>query len=83
LTTPQKDAVAAVDIGNTISVTRTFTTGSPLTVTEELSVEGLQHRIDLRGETVTFYTAPTDIVYEFELDDAVFGILDSNNVLAA
>jgi len=83
LTTAQKNAVALVDIGDTISVKRTFTTGSPLTVTEELSVEGIEHQIDLRGETVTFYTAPTDIVYEFELDDAVFGILDSNNVLAA
>jgi hypothetical protein len=83
LTTLQKDAVATVEIGDTISILRTFTTGSPLTVTEELSVEGIQHRIDLRGETVTFYTAPTDIVYEFELDDAVFGILDSDNVLAA
>jgi len=83
LTTPQKNAVATVEIGDTISILRTFTSGSPLGVTEELSVEGIKHRIDTRGETVTFYTAPTDIVYEFELDDAVFGILDSNNVLAA
>ena len=83
LTTPQKNAVAAVDIGDTISVTRTFTTGSPLTVTEELSVEGISHRVDLRGETVTFYTAPTDVVFELELDDAVFGTMDSDNVLAA
>ena len=83
LTSGQQVAVAGVDIGDTIETTRTFTTGSPLSVTEELSVEGIQHRIDLRGETVTFYTAPTDLVFEMLLDDAVFGLMDSDNVLAA
>jgi hypothetical protein len=83
LTSGQQVAVAGVDIGDTIETTRTFTTGSPLSVTEELSVEGIHHRIDLRGETVTFYTAPTDLVFELLLDDAVFGRIDSDNVLAA
>jgi len=81
LTTGQQDDVAVVEIGDTIEITRTFTTGSPLTVTEELSVEGLSHRIDLRGETVTFYTAPTDIVYALLLDDALYGTIDESNVL--
>lgn len=81
LNTSQKNAVAAVDIGDTIEITRTFTTGSPLQVVEELSVEGIHHRIDTRGETVTFYTAPTDVVFALELDDPVFGLLDSDNVL--
>jgi len=81
LTTGQQDNVAVVEIGDTIEITRTFTTGSPLTVTEELSVEGLSHRIDLRGETVTFYTAPTDIVYALLLDDALYGTIDESNVL--
>jgi len=81
LTTSQKNAVAAVEIGDTISVKRTFPSGSPLTVTEELTVEGIQHRVDLRGETRTFYTAPTTIVYALLLDDALRGILDADNVL--
>lgn len=83
LTTGQKNAVAATEIGDTISVKRTFTTGSPASVTEELSVEGIRHRIDLRGETVTFYTAPTTIVYNLILNDAVYGTLNGSNVLAA
>jgi len=82
LTTGQKNAVAAVEIGDTISVKRTFTSGSPLTVTEELAVEGIEHRVDTRGETVTFYTSPTEIVYALLLDDAVYGIIDSTNVLS-
>jgi hypothetical protein len=83
LSTAQKNAVAAVEIGDTISVKRTFTSGSPATVTEELSVEGIRHRIDTRGETVTFYTAPTTIVYNLLLDDVTFGTLDGSNVLSA
>lgn len=81
LNTAQKNAVAAVEIGDTISVKRTFTSGSPLTVTEELAVEGIQHRVDTRGETVTFYTSPTSIVYALLLDDALRGLLDADNVL--
>lgn len=83
LTTGQKNAVAAVEIGDTISVKRTFSTGSPLSVTEELSVEGIGHRIDLRGESRVLYTAPTTIVYELILDSATFGTLDGSNVLGA
>ena len=81
LTTAQKNAVAAVEIGDTIEVTRTFSSGSPGTVTEELAVEGIQHRIDTQGETVTFYTSPTTIVYALLLDDALRGLLDADNVL--
>jgi hypothetical protein len=81
LTTAQKNAVAATEIGDTIEVTRTFTIGTPLSVVEELAVEGIQHRIDLRGETVTFYTSPTDIVFALVLDSATLGKLDSSNVL--
>jgi hypothetical protein len=83
LSTAQKNAVAAVEIGDTISIKRTFPSGSPLSVTEELSVEGIGHRIDTRGETVTFFTAPTTIVYNLLLDDATFGTLDGLNVLGA
>jgi hypothetical protein len=81
LTTAQKNAVAAVELGDTIEVTRTFSSGSPGTVTEELAVEGIQHRIDTQGETVTFYTSPTTIVYALLLDDALRGLLDADNVL--
>jgi hypothetical protein len=83
LSTAQKNAVAAVEIGDTISIKRTFASGSPLSVTEELSVEGIGHRVDTRGETMTFYTAPTTLVYNLLLDDATFGTLDELNVLGA
>ena len=84
LTTAQKNAVAALEIGETVSVKRTFSTGSPASVTEELAIEGIEHRIDTRGETVTLYTSPTIIATNFVLDSSTDGVLDNpRNVLAA
>ena len=79
LTTAQRENLALVDIGDTITITNTLT-GGP--VAQELSVEGVEHRIDfVTGHRVTYYTAPTVIVYELILDDAVYGTLDTSNAL--
>lgn len=77
LTTAQKDAVAVVDIGDTIEITRTIQTGnSTTTITQESQVEGVEHHLSAgRGHTVRFYTSPTDIVVLLVLDS---GILDQD-----
>ena len=83
LTTAQRDAVAIVDIGDTITIEKTFTAGTGTSqVAQELSVEGVEHAIDFgSGHRVTFFTAPTTIVYLLILDDSTFGTLDAENVL--
>ena len=74
LTTAQREALALVDIGDTITITNTVTGGE---VAQELSVEGVEHRLDfVTGHRVTFYTAPTVIVFEFVLNDPIYGKLD-------
>jgi hypothetical protein len=74
LTTAQREALALVDIGDTITITNTIAAGE---VAQELSVEGVEHRLDfVSGHRVTYYTAPTVIVYEFILNDAIYGKLD-------
>jgi hypothetical protein len=79
LTTAQREALALVDIGDTITITNTIAGGE---VAQELSVEGIEHRVDfVNGHRVTYYTASTVIVYEFILDSAVYGTLDGSNVL--
>ena len=81
LTSLQRDAVATVDIGDTISIDKEIP-GLGSQIASELSVEGIQGVIDVnRGHTVTFYTAPTTIVYELILDDATYGVIDAANVL--
>lgn len=83
LTEAQRDLAAVVDIGDTITIQKTIQQGaSAVEFAQTLSVEGVQHQINvLNGHRVTFYTAPTTIVYELILDDPVYGRLDSNNVL--
>jgi len=79
LTNPQRETLALVDIGDTITITNTIAGGE---VAQELSIEGVEHRIDfVTGHRVTFYTAPTVIVYELILDDPIYGTLDSGNAL--
>ena len=83
LTTAQKDTLATIDIGDTISVEKTFPTGNTTTQLEqELSVEGIEHYLDFStGHRVLYSTAPTTIVYELILDDSVYGTLSTTNVL--
>jgi hypothetical protein len=74
LTTAQREALALVDIGDTITITNTITGGQ---VAQELSVEGIEIAINVNsGHRVTFYTATTVIVYEFILNDPIYGKLD-------
>jgi hypothetical protein len=83
LTTSQRDTVAIVDIGDTITIEKTFPTGlTTSSLGQELSVEGIEHFIHFAsGHRITFYTAPTTIVYQLILDDATYGVLDALNVL--
>jgi hypothetical protein len=83
LTTAQKDTLATVDIGDTISVEKTFLSGAGTTqLAQELSVEGVEHYLDFStGHRVLYSTAPTTIVYELILDDAVYGTLSTTNAL--
>jgi hypothetical protein len=83
LTTAQRDAIAIIDIGDTITIEKTFASGAGTTeLAQELSVEGVEHTITVSGgHSVMYFTAPTVIVYELILNDPVFGIIDSTNVL--
>ncbi len=83
LTTAQRDTIAIIDIGDTISIEKSFASGSGTTqLAQELSVEGIEHTITVNnGHSVMYFTAPTTIVYELILDDPTYGIIDALNVL--
>ena len=83
LTTAQRDTIATVDIGDTISIEKSFASGNSTTqLAQELSVEGIEHTITVNnGHAIMYFTAPTTIVYELILDDVIYGIINSTNVL--
>ena len=73
LTNAQRETLALVDIGDTITITNTITGGE---VAQELSVEGIEIQVNVNnGHRVMFYTANTVIVYQFILNDPVYGII--------
>jgi hypothetical protein len=83
LTTGQRDAVAIIDIGDTVTIEKTFNSGPGTTqLGQELAVEGIEHLIDVRtGHRVRLYTSPTQIVYQLVLGDLLYGVIGTTNVL--
>lgn len=83
LTDAQRDTVAVLEIGNTVTIEKSFTSGVTITsLAQELAIEGIQHQIDVAtGHRITLFTSPTTLVYELILDDLVYGTIDTENVL--
>lgn len=83
LTTAQKDTLATLEIGDTITIEKTFPSGAGTNqLAQELSVEGIEHYLDFStGHRVLYSTAPTTILYELILDNLIYGTLDEDNVL--
>jgi len=83
LTDGQRDTVAAIDIGDTITIEKSFLNGGVTTnLAQELAVEGISHYINYAtGHTVQLYTSQTTIVFELILDDPTYGVIDALNVL--
>ena len=83
LTTPQKNLLAPIDIGEVVQITKTFTTGAPLAITQDLAVEGVDHDINVStGHRVTIYTSQTTVLNDLILDDITYGTLDTNNAIS-
>ena len=82
LSDAQKTALAPIEIGQTVTITKTFTSGTPLAITQDLSVEGIDHAINMAtGHRMTLWTSPTIVLNDFILDDITYGILNSTNAL--
>jgi hypothetical protein len=83
LTDAQRDTVAVIEIGDTVSIEKSFNTGNTTTsLAQELAIEGIQHQITLSdGHRITLFTSPTTLVFELVLDDLIYGITDADNVL--
>ena len=78
-----QDTLALLDVGDLINIQKSITTSAgPTQFAQNLTIEGLEHRLTLSaGHAVTYFTAPTTIVYELILNDPVYGTLDEENVL--
>jgi hypothetical protein len=73
--------VTALELADVVTITRTYPTGSPASVTESYSVEALRHTITPSEHRVEIQLAVADLVFPFILDDAIYGVMDSTNAL--
>ena len=68
LTSAQQATMAGLEIGDILSVTKTFATGTPATVTQNVVVESIRHNINPTRHTVTVGLGQVQLVLPFVLD---------------
>ena len=83
MTTAQRDTVAVIDIGDTITIEKSFAPGTnPASLAQSLAIEGIEHSINVStGHIVTYFTSPVIVLNELILDDPTFGIINADNAL--
>lgn len=82
LTSVLRASVNALELGDVISITKSYSTGTPSVVTQDYEVGGINHVITASSHSLRLRIRPAQIVYEFILDDATYGTLDADNALA-
>jgi hypothetical protein len=81
LSSVDQGTLTGLDVADVVSITRTYPTGTPSSVTKAYSIENIRHIISPSSHTVEYGLAVADLVYAFTLDDATYGIMDSTNAL--
>lgn len=71
-----------LDLGSVIKIKKNFSSGSPTSILQSLSVEGISHTITPISHNILFKTAVRSIASPLTLDDATLGVLDSNNAVS-
>lgn len=70
--------VLSADISEISSVTKTFSTGTPTTVTQNVFISGISHQITPGDHRIKFTFESIDNNGYFTLDSSLFGVLDQN-----
>ena len=81
LTTSQVNTCLTLDLTDIVTVTKTFTTGTPTTVNQTVIVSGIAHSITPGSHIVAYTFENTDKNQYLTLDNTTFGTLN-NNLLA-
>jgi hypothetical protein len=78
LTPTQQNACLNLDLTDIASITKTFATGNPLSVTQTVIVSGINHSITPSSHIIGYTFESTDQNQYFTLDDTIFGVLNQN-----
>lgn len=81
LSAAQVEDILNLELADQVSVLKSFQSGSPLSVTQDLMVSGIRHRIQPGSHVVEFSFEPTPYKDSLILDDPVRGTIDDDNYL--
>jgi len=76
-----QELIIALDLSSVIKVKKSFAIGTPTSITQSLSVEGISHTITPTAHNIVFRTAVREIAFPWTLDDATLGKLTSDNAV--
>jgi hypothetical protein len=76
LTTAQQQTMAGLEIGDILEVSKTFSVGTPATVTQNVVVESIRHSINPSRHTVTIGLGQVQLVLPFILDTSALDDTD-------
>lgn len=80
LSTTNVNTLLNIDIADQVSVKKTFTSGTPGSVTQKLIVSGIRHRIVPGSHNIEFSFEPTPYKTALILDNATKGLLDTHKL---
>lgn len=78
----QRTTVFGLELGDTIQVERNYQTGTPANVVKYQTIERLRHVITPGVHRLEVAMSEAYVVFQFVLDDPVFGLMDEDNALA-
>ena len=81
LSTANQNICLTLDLTSIATLTKTFATGSPASVSQTLIVSGISHNITPANHLISYTFEATDGNAYLTLNDTIFGTLD-NNLLA-
>lgn len=76
-----QELIIALDLSSVLKIKKSFATGTPTSITQTLSVEGITHTITPTAHNIVFRTAVRQIAYPLTLNDATLGQLTSTNAV--
>lgn len=78
LSTTSQNYLLGLELGSLVHVKRTFTTGTPTSVSQYATIEGIEHTISTIEHKITYSLASSANQTAFRLDSTLFGVLNSN-----
>lgn len=81
VSTANQQSIVDLDLGGVIEVVKSFSTGTPSSVTQNLAIQQINHSISPLAHSIEFRLAAARVLEQFTLDSATLGTLDDDNAI--